>query len=140
MGELNMTTVLSDLGEFSVDADGGEGLWLGAGEAAAATGWSLKPEGLCRGDVCVPVPNDRAQAFAADGKVNLAAFWDHMSMPAAHSREGDVWALGEASAVRANDLRSLQAPDFTLPDLNGVGHSLSDHRGKKVLLATWASW
>lgn len=26
------------------------------------------------------------------------------------------------------------APDFTLPDQNGVNHSLSDYRGKKVIL------
>ena len=28
----------------------------------------------------------------------------------------------------------IQAPDFTLPDQNGVSHSLSDYRGKKVIL------
>jgi peroxiredoxin len=37
-------------------------------------------------------------------------------------------------------LSSLAAPDFTLPDMNGKLHSLSDFRGKKVLLLTWASW
>ena len=30
--------------------------------------------------------------------------------------------------------------DFTLPDLACTAHSLSDYRGQKVLLATWASW
>ena len=33
-----------------------------------------------------------------------------------------------------------RAPDFALPDLAGELHTLSEHRGKKVLLATWASW
>jgi peroxiredoxin len=37
-------------------------------------------------------------------------------------------------------LQSLDAPDFELPDLAGRKHRLSDHRGKKVLLASWASW
>ena len=32
------------------------------------------------------------------------------------------------------------APDFTLPDLDGKLHSLSDYRGKKVVLMSWASW
>lgn len=140
----NGATILSDLGEFNVTAAPGdgqaEGLWLAPNEAAAATGWSLRPEGLCRGDVCVPVPRDREQTFVRNGNVNLAAFWDHLGMPAAHSHGGDVWALGEAADSRAASLRSLQAPDFTLPDLNGTAHSLSDYRGKKVLLATWASW
>lgn len=137
-------TIISDLGEFDVRAGPGtgqgDGLWLDRDEAAAATGWALRPEGLCRGDVCVPVPRDRDAAFAADDKVNIAAFWDLLGMPAAHSRNGDVWALGETADNRTASLRSLDAPDFTLPDLHGVAHSLSDYRGKKVLLATWASW
>ena len=33
-----------------------------------------------------------------------------------------------------------EAPDFTLPDFDGVQHSLSQYRGKKVLIMTWASW
>jgi peroxiredoxin len=48
--------------------------------------------------------------------------------------------LGEAAEDRARQLASLEALDFTLPDIEGVLHSLSDFRGKKVLLATWASW
>jgi peroxiredoxin len=35
---------------------------------------------------------------------------------------------------------TLEAPDFTLPDIDGKQHSLSDYRGKKVLLLSWASW
>ncbi|TAK76433.1 MAG: redoxin domain-containing protein [Dehalococcoidia bacterium] len=34
----------------------------------------------------------------------------------------------------------LDAPDFELPDLDGRMHRLSDRRGKKVVLALWASW
>ncbi len=48
--------------------------------------------------------------------------------------------LGEAAADRASQLASGEAPDFTLPDLQGRLHSLSDYRGKKVLLVTYASW
>lgn len=139
-----MATILSDFGEFTVTAapDGGDSkaLWLTPEAAAAATGWSLRPEGLCRGDVCVPVPKGREQDFVADGNVNIAAFWAYLGMPAAHSQNGDTWVLGEAAENRAADLRSLQAPDFSLPDMAGASHSLSDYRGRKVLLATWASW
>ena len=135
-----MTVILSELGEFDLPDGPAGGLWLAPDQAAAVSGWELRPEGLCRGDVCVPVPPGNAGNFVADGKVNLAAFWDHMAMPAVSSAGGDVWALGEGAEHRAADLRSLEAPDFTLPDLAGVAHSLADHRGKKVLLATWASW
>ena len=58
--------------------------------------------------------------------------------PADASRS--VWMLGEAAADRGASLASLEAPDFTLPDITGKLHSLSDFRGKKVFLATWASW
>jgi peroxiredoxin Q/BCP len=34
----------------------------------------------------------------------------------------------------------VEAPDFTLPDLDGNLHSLSDYRGRKVVLLTWASF
>jgi hypothetical protein len=57
-----------------------------------------------------------------------------------HSAHGDVWVLGESAQQRAAALASLEAPDFTLPDVNGRMHRLSDYRGKKVLLVTWASW
>lgn len=30
--------------------------------------------------------------------------------------------------------------DFTLPDVNGVNHSLSDYRGKWVVVNYWATW
>lgn len=33
-----------------------------------------------------------------------------------------------------------EAPDFTLPDLQGRSHRLSDFRGKVVFLNLWATW
>jgi AhpC/TSA family len=48
--------------------------------------------------------------------------------------------LGINAAERAKALASLEAPDFTLPDLDGRSHSLSAQRGKKVLLVAYASW
>jgi hypothetical protein len=48
--------------------------------------------------------------------------------------------LGVSAAERAKALASLEAPDFTLPDLDGRPHSLSEYRGKKVLLVAYASW
>jgi hypothetical protein len=56
------------------------------------------------------------------------------------SARGQAWVLGQSARDRADALRSLEAPDFTLPDSGGRPHSLSEHRGKKVLLVTWASW
>jgi len=38
------------------------------------------------------------------------------------------------------DWNGKQAPDFTLPDINGKPHKLSDYRGKTVLIIFWATW
>ena len=48
--------------------------------------------------------------------------------------------LGIAARERARALAALEAPDFTLPDLDGRPHSLAAHRGRKVLLVAYASW
>lgn len=137
-------TILSDVGAAEVQPqaqpDGGDGLWLAADDLAGATGWTMRPEGLCRGDVCVPAPAADRASYVKDGAVNVAAFWARMGAPVAMSDTGDAWSLGEAADARADQLASLDAPDFALPDLDGRAHRLSDYRGKKVFLATWASW
>lgn len=135
-------TLLTDDDILSLaDADvRGQDLWLTAAELLSATGFELKPEGLCRDDLCFPLPRGREQEFARDSRVNVTAFWRHRSGAVAHSEAGDVWVLGEPSDVQTARLDSLEAPNFTLPDATGTMHSLSDYRGRKVLLATWASW
>ena len=37
-------------------------------------------------------------------------------------------------------LAASKAPDFTLRDINGKKHTLSDYEGKVVLLNFWATW
>jgi len=118
----------------------GERLWLLPAEIETATGWSSKPEGLCRGSVCILIPPGREREFLRGNQIDVAALWRHLGQPLAHSADGDAWVLGTSAADRAAALRLLGAPDFTLPDRTGRGHSLSEHRGKKVLLVSWASW
>jgi hypothetical protein len=60
--------------------------------------------------------------------------------PVAVDHDERVAYLGVSAADRAKTLASLEAPDFRLPDLDGRLHSLSEHRGKKVLLVAYASW
>ena len=117
-----------------------EDLWIGARELETMTGWSMKPQGLCRGDICVPVPVDQAANTVAGDAVNAAHFWRRMGNPVLHDAAGEVWVLGTSASHRGASLQTLEAPNFALPDLGGVTHTLSEHRGKKVLLATWASW
>jgi hypothetical protein len=103
-----------------------------------ALGWELRPEGLCRGDVCAPV-RDRA-ALADERGVDLEAFAAAIDRPLALDAVERAAALGHSAGERGARLRSLEAPDFALPDLSGRLHRLSEHRGKKVLLIAYASW
>jgi hypothetical protein len=129
-----MTVVLTPTAEYKVSTR--DGLWMSAVDAEKVTGWTLKPEGMCRDERCVPLP-----AAAVKGtEVDVEAFWQKLGGPVIASHEGDAWALGAPADERNAALEGLQAPDFTLPDVDGKPRTLSELRGKKVFLATWASW
>lgn len=124
-----MAALVGPAGAATVDGRHVDGSTL-----AAVVGWELKPEGLCRGDVCLLVPDD----VRSGGGVDAVALWTRLGWPVV--RSGDDLYLGEGAEVRAQALVGGVAPDFTLHDLQGASHSLSDHRGKKVLLVSWAPW
>jgi hypothetical protein len=117
-------------------------LWIPLDELERSTGWTAKPEGLCRGDVCVPVPAARkAEWLDGDARLDFAAFAAHLGHAIARDGERGVWAFGPpADRGVAGGSGPVIAPDFRLPDLDGTMHALSDYRGKKVLLYAWASW
>ena len=117
-----------------------DALWLPVESLEQATGWVLKPEGACLGERCVPIPRGREAEFVRGGTFNITALATYLGQPVVRDTAHDVIAIGESAEGRAGKLRTLQAPDFTLPDLDGQMHSLSDYRGRKVFLASWASW
>lgn len=136
-----MATILLEQRETEVAplSRPGDGLWLAPDDLQRATGFELKPEGLCRDAICVPVPKGR-HAFADGDAIDVAGFWRHLGNPVVTDASRRVCALGIGAGARRQALESLEAPDFTLPDLDGRPHSLSDYRGRKVFLASWASW
>lgn len=116
------------------------GLWLDAAAVLDATGWHWRDEGLCRGDQCLPLPPAARPGLVRGTRLNLQAFWQRSGQPVVHDRARRTWVLGVGAQQRGDALASLQAPDFELPELQGRRHRLSDWRGRKVLLVTWASW
>jgi hypothetical protein len=104
----------------------------------AATGWELKPEGLCRADVCVPTRS--RPDLVVDGAIDLGVAVEVLRLPAVIDADAGVAALATPAHERAAAMRSLDAPDFTLPDMAGTQVSLSDFAGRKRLLVAWASW
>jgi hypothetical protein len=137
-----MITVLHEQREtrHPDSAADGDALWLDNAAIEQATGWAWKPEGLCHGDICVPVPPASKNDFVREGRLNVAAMWRRSGQPVVHDQASRTWVLGTGAAQRSAALASLQAPDFALPDLNGQEHRLSQYRGRKVFMYTWASW
>lgn len=106
-------------------------------EAAAfarRTGWDAKPEGLCKGPVCVPAPDVRT----ADDRLDPAVLQSRLGMPLVVDEANGVAALGPATLGRALDTAEL--PELVLPDADGNPFDLASLHGRKVLLVAWASW
>ena len=70
-----MTKILTPTAEHDVAAR--DGLWMSPADAETVTGWTLKPEGMCRAEACVPLP---ASAVGTN-EVDLAAFWTKLGGP-----------------------------------------------------------
>ena len=118
-------------------------LWIPFDDLPRATGWEAKPQGLCRGEVCVPVPAARRADWIDDAarRLDFAAFAAHLGHAVARDEARGAWAFGSPADRGAVDgAGPVMAPDFQLPDLDGTPHRLSDYRGKKVLLYCWSSW
>lgn len=136
-----MPDILTEDREIAVEARRAPpGLWLDAASFADVTGYEVKPEGMCKGPICVPVPRGPASYVDEAGHIDAAAFWRHIGNVAVSDAAGDTWAFGAGAGERRQTLETLEAPDFELPDFNGRMHRLSDYRGRRIFLASWASW
>jgi len=135
-------TIISDEVR-TVDATAaGDRLLVALERLGDALGWELKPQGLCRGDVCVPV-RDRAalHAGAGDGnRLDLGAVAAALGRPAVIDADAGIAAVALDAEQRRGALDSLRAPAFTLDDLDGVPHALDEWRARKKLLVAFATW
>jgi len=104
----------------------------------AALGWTLKPEGLCRDEVCVPV-RDRDALFVGE-QVDVIAAADAVGLATVVDADTGMVAVALDREHRRAALESLTAPDVVLHDLEGAPHALSEWRGQKRLLHAFSSW
>jgi hypothetical protein len=103
---------------------------IGAEEFERATGWEIKPEGACKADVCVPLP---------DGGFDLMAAAERLGMAVVADPGTALWALGpETLGGRA--LATADASDFSLPDLDGNTFQIASLRNQKVVVVAWAPY
>ncbi len=109
-------------------------LWVRAADLPRINDFTVKPQGACREDVCIPIPKE-----LKNGEwFNLTGFARRAGETVVN--EENVWSFGEIPIMGGKYLNNRQAPDFAAPDRTGKIVHLSDFRGKKVLLFTWASW
>lgn len=83
----------------------GDDLWLDRPAIEQATGWTWKPEGLCQGDLCVPLPRGAGGEVVRDGRLDLAAMWRRSGQPVVHDVASDSWAMWRQAAEK--DKRGL---------------------------------
>lgn len=132
MTTLTLLDVDGDRHEVPGDVEG-----VAADALAAATGWTLKPEGLCRGEVCVPLLG--RPVARPDGTIDLAEWAAALGLALAVDAEHGVAAVAHGADRPAASVGDA-APDLDLPDVDGTTRSFADLAGRKRVLVTWASW
>jgi peroxiredoxin len=129
-----------------IDVDGGEHElafdegYVDAAGLAEATGWTLKPAGLCRGEVCVPLLGRTITAPDDDSRIDLQGWADALGLLTARDEEANVLAVTPSAEAHARDVADGKAPSLTLSDVDGNPVSFDDFSGSKRVLVTWASW
>jgi hypothetical protein len=124
-------TVVTDAGPTDASA-----LWVRKSDLPRINKFELKPQGACRDDICIPIPSNMTRG----GYFNYSAFAKKVGQTVVADTDEGVWSLGEMQMLRGGFLKSRVAPDVAIPDRRGRTVHLSDFKGKKVLLVTWASW
>jgi|SRR5271165_2869075 len=99
-------------------------------EFQRVTGWEIKAEGACKGDVCVPL---------GDGDFDASAVAEQLGMAVVREAALGLSAIGPET-LGGRSLTTADASDFSLPDLDGHLFRLSSLRGEKVLLVAWAPY
>ncbi|MEM8903832.1 MAG: hypothetical protein AAGA17_04795 [Actinomycetota bacterium] len=96
----------------------------------AGTGWEIKPEGACKGEVCVPL---------GGGDFDPVATAERLGMAIVRDEQRGLFALGPES-FNGRALPTAEAPEVVLEDLDGREVRLSSFRGTKVVLVAWAPY
>lgn len=119
-------------------------LWVLPQDLPRINDFELKPEGACLADLCVPVRQDRDSDLfvrrSGQGWFNVTELARKLQQAFVVDHDHHVWSFGTIPVARNSFLESAVAPDFALPNREGKLVKLSDFRGKKVLIVTWASW
>lgn len=89
----------------------------------------MKPQGACRGDVCVPFP---------PGPLSPDVVSDRLGMPLVR-HDATLAALGP-STLAGKVVDAVEVPDFELLNFDGDAVRLADVRGSRTVVVSWAPW
>ncbi len=112
----------------------GDNLWIRSRDLPRVNEFEVKPQGACRADVCIPL----SKTLKNGDWFNLTGFARKIGETVVTDQ--NVYSFGEIPVLRGGFYNSRVAPDFAVPDRKGKVVHLSDFRGKKALVITWASW
>ena len=89
-------------------------LWITTSELTRATRFVIKAQGVCRDQLCFPLPKSRKAAFLVQqGSAtwfNLSEFARLIKQPFAFDQKNGVWYFGARTAEQNGYLASLEAP------------------------------
>src|SRR3954470_15503808 len=98
---LHATIVYDDnVTELSAATEDAGQLWISTADLKRATRFEVKPQGVCRDELCFPLPKAKHDTFihkdAGNGKssqtwFNMTAFADLVPQPVAHDAALETW-------------------------------------------------
>ncbi|MBT4476915.1 MAG: hypothetical protein HOC65_04700 [Actinobacteria bacterium] len=138
MHESQETTILADWTSTTEAHWQDQKPWVKPSVLDEILGWELKPEGLCQGSLCIPVP-DAASLMASDG-LDLIAAAEKLNRPTLVDSENQWVVIGSPAEKRENALVGRQVPNVTLRDLDGASRELTEWSGTRRLLVAFSSW
>ena len=126
---------LSEVGDSK-----GDGLLIRPDDLPAINGFTLKAQGACYDDLCIPI--DESLLVERDGQkwFDLTAFADLLGQQYVADTGARVWSFAEIPARRDSMMLDAMAPEFEVTDREGQTVRMADLKGKKALIVTWSSW
>lgn len=119
-------------------------LWVTKADLPKANGFELKPEGACLDEICIPIRQSEDSSLfvtrQGTGWVNVTELARILKQAVVTDYDSQTYSLGAIPVQRASFVRDALAPDFELNDWRGETYRLSDFKGKKIMLLSWASW
>ena len=135
------TTVLYQGKSISLTRAGsGDQLLIDPEDLPRVNGFTLKPEGACYADMCVPTNQGLLVEQNGTQWFDLTAFADLLGQPYVADIEARVWSFAEVPAKRDSMMVDAMAPEFEVTDRGGQVVGMADLKGKKALIVTWSSW